>query len=167
LPADDASSVTGMSIITASNQTASVNNRSTSDFVIYPNPVHSQPYIESDKKIKTLTILNVLGEIVATIDSLSNAISVSPLTQKICFLTIQSEDETVIKKSYNSKALRFSFIPKPSCIEFIKRGIIYLPTPIVDSLAKNENDVYCRFYSDEIVEDNNAESSAPFNITSP
>lgn len=95
MPADDASSVTGMSIITASNQTASVNNRSTSDFVIYPNPVHSQPYIESDTKIQTNTIMNVLEEIVETI---GKVIYVSPLTQKICFVTIQSEDETVTKK---------------------------------------------------------------------
>tara|TARA_B100000809_G_scaffold147602_1_gene145116 strand:+ start:163 stop:1797 length:1635 start_codon:yes stop_codon:yes gene_type:complete len=65
---------------------------------IYPNPAVSHITIDSDEKIKTITIMDVMAKTVKTFVSSSNSIDVSELTKGIYFLQIQTDKGLISKK---------------------------------------------------------------------
>jgi hypothetical protein len=97
--ANDASGVTGTTDITITNQDLGVSDQATLQSVsIYPNPVNSELNIDSEQKIESIAIVNVLGNTVKTIGAPNNSIDVSELTKGIYFLQIQMETGLMSKK---------------------------------------------------------------------
>lgn len=97
--ANDASGITGSTVISISNQSVGINELNTiHSLSIYPNPVNSQVTIDSKAKIENIIILNITGKTVMTFIPSSNTINVSDLTNGIYFLQIQTGKGLVRKK---------------------------------------------------------------------
>lgn len=97
---NDASGVTGSTVITISNQSSVGINEKTniSSLSIYPNPVNSQLTINSNAKIETIEIIDIMGKTIKTITSSSNTIDVSHLTRGVYFLQMQTAKGLVSTK---------------------------------------------------------------------
>jgi hypothetical protein len=97
--ANDASGITGNAVISISNQSVGINEQTnTSNLSIYPNPVNYQLTINSEDKIGTIVILDVMGKTVKTITSSSNTIDVSELTNGMYLLQISTDNGLVSTK---------------------------------------------------------------------
>ena len=76
-----------------------VNELSTNDLSIYPNPVSSQLRINNaNPSINYIEILDVTGKTVKTINSNYKTVNVSDLTKGIYFLQVYTEDGLINKK---------------------------------------------------------------------
>ena len=88
--ANDGSGITGSVVITISNQSVGINENTTQNIRIYPNPATSQLTLNTTEQIQRISILNITGKTVKTIVSNNSTIDVSDLTKGIYFLQIQT-----------------------------------------------------------------------------
>ena len=70
---------------------------------LFPNPAHDKMYVTLNQKIKSVTVLNTLGEVLPVNFSFTKnseyiEINTSPLSQGIYFLELLSEKEKVVKR---------------------------------------------------------------------
>lgn len=90
--ANDASNITGDATITISNQSLGINEQTAEhNIFIYPNPVKSNLNIDSDVKIETIMILDVMGKTAKAVISDNNTIDVTDLSSGIYFLQVQTD----------------------------------------------------------------------------
>jgi hypothetical protein len=68
------------------------------EITIYPNPVNSQLSIDSEEKIETIVITDIMGKTVETIVTSNNSIDVSHLIKGTYFLKIQTNKGLATKK---------------------------------------------------------------------
>jgi hypothetical protein len=97
--ANDASGITGTAVITISNQDLDVSEQTSIHSVsIYPNPTKSQLTIDTDLKVETIFITDIMGKTVKTVVSPNNTIDVSQLTEGIYILQIELDTVLISKK---------------------------------------------------------------------
>ena len=97
--ANDGSGITGSTVITISNQSVSINEQNTiHNLSIYPNPVNSQLSIDSEEKIETIAITDIMGKTIETIVTPNNTIDVSYLTKGVYFLQVKTDKGWINKK---------------------------------------------------------------------
>jgi len=89
--ANDASGITGSTVITISNQSsAGINDQAAlNNLTIYPNPAKTSISIESSEEVESIVFINLTGETVKTIVSPANAIDISDLANGIYILRVQ------------------------------------------------------------------------------
>ncbi len=69
-----------------------------SSLFIYPNPVQSQLYIQSDMSIESVEIIDLLGKIVIKSNYNLKCIDVSQLNKGVYFIRIKTENNTINRK---------------------------------------------------------------------
>jgi hypothetical protein len=97
--ANDASGVTGMAIITISNQTVSINELNSKNLTIYPNPVKNNLVVELvNQTITEINVVDLTGKTVKSNNGNTNSINVTDLTEGVYLLRLITEHGLVIKK---------------------------------------------------------------------
>lgn len=88
--ANDASGTTGSTVITISNQSsAGLIEAGSIGLKMYPNPANSSISIDSETEVKSIVFINLMGEVVKTIESPSKNIDISDLVKGVYMLQIQ------------------------------------------------------------------------------
>ena len=78
---------------------SSINVSSKNNVIMYPNPAKSHIYIQSAEQILTISLSNILGEIVINKRDLENrTIEISNLKNGIYFLNIKTKSGHITKK---------------------------------------------------------------------
>ena len=86
-------------ILTYGTEPLSVNENSTVDFKIYPNPASEKIFISSEEKqIESLNIISIKGEKVFKITPINNQIDVSALSKGLYFIEIITPEGKNIEK---------------------------------------------------------------------
>jgi hypothetical protein len=96
--ANDASGVTGSTVISITNQSVGISEGTNESWLIYPNPTKSQLTIDSDTKFQYITITNMIGEVVERFGINNNSIDVSSLKPGVYFIQIQIGKTIATKK---------------------------------------------------------------------
>ena len=97
--ANDASGISGSTIITISNQSLAVSDQLASPkLILYPMPVSSELNVASERPITKITIIDMMGRTIKKIDTPSQLVDVSELTKGIYFFQAQIDNQMVIKR---------------------------------------------------------------------